>query len=404
MSPDTSNSKAKSDKIINIIFLLALFFASFEIAIRNIILVLLFLFYLSIKLYQRNFNLYSTFLNKYVFAFLGLSLLSLLKAVDMGNAFGTLFSPILRYIIFYFIALELIEINKIKKYINIILAGKLVIIFYGLGIDFFTKNDFFAHRNSRGTFAGFAVIICLNLLITQKNSIFKKMIYIVGIVVGLTALTTYSRGANLGFVIGIILWTLLIILRMQSWKQITATLIILAILFTPLLSSNYMQNRFGKIKNYENSSSITARLEMYRTSLKLIRKNPILGIGIGNFYPRAKDYVKNELQEEVHWNETHQHPHNLYIQIALEQGIISLIIFLIMVFKAYQISYSNYKHYETNSIQFFCSLSFITMLTALLGHSLVDFTIKRSYIGIPLLVFFVLNYKLYEEYKDINQR
>lgn len=390
----TNQKNDKLYRILEVMFFITLIATSGEISLRDIALGLLFIIFLSRKLYNKDFSLVSTEYNKYIYLFFLFSLLSLFKAEDLFQAGRSIVTPVFSYIVFYFMALEIIDEKKIKKYIKYLYIGFILSLFYGLYLDIYTSDRFFLSGNSRGTFAGFIIFITLSLFITNRGKIYHKIIYLLGFSLGLFALFSHSRGAIVGFSIGISLWAILIIFKNFSWKRIITAIIILLIVFSAFYSSDAIVNRFDRVLNYQEDSSITTRFNMWRASYNLIKENPLLGIGAGNFTPTAHRYFE-EVMEEDPWSSRHQHPHNLYFQIPLEQGIISLIIFFILVYKAYYISFKNYLFFKEKSWPYFAAIAQIAMLTSILGHSFFDFPFNRTFNGIPLILLIILNLKYY---------
>lgn len=371
-------------------FLITLVASSGKITLRDIALGLLFIIYLARKIYRRDFRLVRTEYHNYILIFFLLSLLSLFKAEDLNQAVHAIVTPIFSYIVFYFMVLEIIDIKKISRYVGYLYGGNLLFLGYGLYLDHFTSDRFFLGGNSRGTFAGFFVILSLSLLVTGRGKFYHRFMYVAGFLLGLFALFSHSRGAIIGFSAGIILWTLLYLVKEFTWQKLVISIVLLTVIFTAFYSSEAIVSRFDRLISYQDDSTITTRLKMWRTSLHLIRENPLLGIGAGNFNPIALRYVE-EVMEERPWSSYHLHPHNLYLQIPLEQGIISLVIFLILVFKSYYIALKNYLFYPERSWPFFAALAFMAMLTAILGHSFFDFPLNRTFNGIPLILLVVIN-------------
>ena len=70
---------------------------------------------------------------------------------------------------------------------------------------------------------------------------------------------------------------------------------------------------------------MSERPQWWRTSLQLIQKYPLTGIGLGRF---RYEYQHNGPDEQYY---TPYHAHNIYLHIATEQGIPSLFLFLWLV-------------------------------------------------------------------------
>lgn len=65
---------------------------------------------------------------------------------------------------------------------------------------------------------------------------------------------------------------------------------------------------------------------------QMIAEKPIIGFGPGNFYHFYKHYTLNRFSTYVSDNPEKSGIHNYYLMTALEQGIIGLIIFLLLVY------------------------------------------------------------------------
>lgn len=392
----------KNDKlyrILEVMFFITLIAISGEISLRDIAIGLLFIIFMVRKVYRKDFSLVSTEYNKYIYLFFIFSLLSLFKAEDLIQAGHAIVTPIFTYIVFYFMALEIVKEKKIGKYVKYLYLGNIIFLIYGLYIDIYTSDRFFLSGNSRGTFAGFIIFISLSLFITNRGKLYHKFTYVLGFSLGVFALFSHSRGAIVGFSIGIVVWAILMIFKSFSWKRVVITLMILLAIFTVFFSSDAIVNRFDRILRYQDDNSITTRIRMWRTSYNLIKENPVLGIGAGNFTPTAHRYVQEVMSEKA-WSSIHQHPHNLYLQIPLEQGIISLIIFLVLIYKTYYISFMNYLFFQERSWPYFAAITQISMLTAILGHSFFDFPLNRSFNGVPLILLIILNFRYYNRIRD----
>ncbi|RKU18084.1 hypothetical protein C6500_13765 [Candidatus Poribacteria bacterium] len=70
---------------------------------------------------------------------------------------------------------------------------------------------------------------------------------------------------------------------------------------------------------------MSERPQWWRTSLQMIQKHPLTGIGLGRF---RYEYQHSGPEEQYY---TPYHAHNIYLHIATEQGIPSLLLFLWMV-------------------------------------------------------------------------
>ena len=75
------------------------------------------------------------------------------------------------------------------------------------------------------------------------------------------------------------------------------------------------------------------RLYYWTAGLKMIEHHPILGVGFFNFSPL---YAVHDPYKLVHG--TAELPHNIFIQVGTDAGLIGLAIFLILIFRNFQIA------------------------------------------------------------------
>lgn len=81
-----------------------------------------------------------------------------------------------------------------------------------------------------------------------------------------------------------------------------------------------------------DTGSLQARVRFWRESLNMIRANPLLGVGAGNFtfvFLRYADFP----QQPVIQNKLLEHPHNEYVNLAAELGVLGLLTFAWLLFR-----------------------------------------------------------------------
>lgn len=121
-----------------------------------------------------------------------------------------------------------------------------------------------------------------------------------------------------------------------SWKRGLLALVLMSIVFCVLfLNTNTRQAIIGIVPQHIKTrfQTMTAhpvgfmseRPQWWRASLEFIRQYPLTGIGLGRF---RYEYQRNGPPEQY---ETPYHAHNIYLHIAVEHGIPSLLLFLWMV-------------------------------------------------------------------------
>ena len=122
-------------------------------------------------------------------------------------------------------------------------------------------------------------------------------------------------------------------------KKFVTPLIVLTLLPILLLSSPNVRQRVsqgvGEAERYKSTTTATSmgiRIVLWKNTLGLIRAHPLIGYGTGSFRKAYKTTVENEPE----WKQTIMHdPHNQFLKITTEQGILGLIIFVGMILSAF---------------------------------------------------------------------
>lgn len=149
-------------------------------------------------------------------------------------------------------------------------------------------------------------------------------------VMGVCLILTWSRGAWLGLIFGILLFLFM-------WHRRSLWLIFAGIASLPILPSILpasIVSRFTSIGNLSDSST-SYRMYIWRASVEMIEDNALTGIGIGEgawdrMYPMYS-YLGVEAAP---------HSHNLFIQIWLELGIFGILAFVAFIFLLYQAAFT----------------------------------------------------------------
>ncbi len=189
-----------------------------------------------------------------------------------------------------------------------------------------------------------------------------------------------AMGANLALTltraawIGVFVATIYIAIYFQ--RKLLWGLLAL-VLLSPSLMPQTVKDRFETIRQ-RPQGFLSERPQWWKTSAQLIAKHPITGIGLGRF--------RHEYQLHAPAGTHHKpyHAHNIYLHIAVEQGIPSLILFLAILFLIFRQLFALRKRDD-----FWCSGLFIGgsgFLISALVYGLADQILHQR----PLLIFWFL--------------
>ena len=185
------------------------------------------------------------------------------------------------------------------------------------------------HPNFLGMYLSFSIFLLIgtfNLLESAK----QKIIVILSILIDFSALLfTGSRGALFGLMFGLIFMSLGS-LRIRFYRIILVLLTIGIVGFTvfSLLpqgkSSGTLLSRYQKALQFSKEGTLVVRGLLWAKTYKMIKDSYGMGIGIGSFEHEMKEYPIFKALMMVH-------PHNFYMFVMVELGMIGLGIFMILI-------------------------------------------------------------------------
>lgn len=174
------------------------------------------------------------------------------------------------------------------------------------------------NTNGTGAYLTLMLVIALSFLATPLGRWYKRLAA-VAFGLGLVALVlSGSRGAWLGFAIGITLFWLL------AWRRGLLSLkmpIVMFIFAIPILVS-FQDLIIGRISG-EDTSTLETRLSLMKVALNMIRDHWLVGVGANNYAFNMLDYYTPEFS--MTWIKT---VHNKYLLVWAETGILGLIAFI----------------------------------------------------------------------------
>lgn len=140
---------------------------------------------------------------------------------------------------------------------------------------------------------------------------------------------------NLGRSGYVVLFSLLLLLSWQrfDWRGLLAGLMILiflcgSLLFLPANFKERFNRAHSEITQYAHgdlNTSVGLRLEFYHNSFKLFKEHPWIGTGTGSF---TQDYLAIDQNKLF----ATQNPHNEYLNIAVQFGVLGVFVLLGMFF------------------------------------------------------------------------
>ncbi len=176
---------------------------------------------------------------------------------------------------------------------------------------------------------------------TPNNTFHKKLSKTLLIITLIALVLSYSRGAWLAMIIG--LSSIYIFRKNWMGKTIIVTFLIIGILITAL---SYQKNYIAFAPNHDQTIfhenfgehlsatinrkdiSNAERFHRWVAGARMIAEKPIIGFGPNSFYDQYQPFTVSAFKTWVSNNPEHSTVHNYFLLIAIEQGIIGLILFI----------------------------------------------------------------------------
>lgn len=175
-------------------------------------------------------------------------------------------------------------------------------------------------------------------LFNERKPILKIIAGFAAVLSLLTVVFTFSRGAFIAVILALILY---FVFYPPKPLQLIMVMILGIVLFTIIPSTYYdrvltiqdllpTQNGFINIKQ---DAAIQGRASENLTAWAMFVNNPLLGVGLNNFPILYQEYTKSI---GLAPSNQQRRPHDLYLEVAAETGIIGLIAFMAIVVLAYR--------------------------------------------------------------------
>lgn len=286
------------------------------------------------------------------------TLVTCITAQDMVVGTKFLLAKLWYVIPFYFFPFAVIRNNiTYKSILGLIFFPLFAIVIWvlvrhaGHGFSFATSNTVvYPIFRNHVSYASLLVLLLPFLIgsYTIVNSKFWKRLCLLGIPIMIIAIYfSYTRAAQGSILIAAAAY---IMFRLRLAKPAIAIGGILAIVGCIYLVNenkylDYAPNYDSTITHYEFDNLIEAtykledistmeRVHRWVAGGRMIADRPWLGFGPGNFYNTYKDYTLNEFKTYVSHNPEKSGIHNYFLMLAVEQGIIGSLIFILLLIVA----------------------------------------------------------------------
>ena len=314
----------------------------------------------------------------------------------------------IRRFIYCFLAIIIIDCfedkKSLKRIVNFLIFATYIVCIYAViqfidtryfpappakGLDPFIwrwafGNRIFSTFGNPNFFGDFLVVMSpiVLALFFKKKSFHLLLLWAL---ITFSTIFSYSKGAWIGFGVGIIAFAFLFIgfiLNISRRKKVI--LILLMALITVSVVSGGI---FLQLKKRPDSSSF--RVFTWLSCWEMINTHPIIGTGIGTFYLTYPSYRGPQIFfiEGMHNTES-DHPENEYLEVFYDEGIIGLGIFLLLLLMVLTVGFRSLSYFRKNnqniSTLSYLQLGFVSAIVAQLAHDCVCVSLRFVSSGVML--------------------
>jgi len=335
----------------------------------------------------------STSLNRLIYYFLIICLISVASSILWQQALADLFTKILEW----FAILWLIQESfKNKKQLYLLMS---ILIFSGMAtavdaivqFDILGKDIFYGRPVSPdgratasfkapsglGTYMATIIPLCLaSVLIMKKGT--QKVLLLAGTGIMIYALIlTFTRGAWAGAFAGILLFFFTFLIWLKRFEM--AKTFLLAGVFLVLISVfPLLLNTKATLNMIKRSNTASWRLDIWEDSWQMIKDRPVFGHGVNTYMPIFQSYRRDP----------HNYPtyaHNCFVQLAAELGLLGLAAFCWIFIKFFLDGFFQLRTIEREKKDLIViSIGLLSAIAAFLVHSIFDTNLYALQLGILL--------------------
>jgi len=379
-------SRAGIERILWIVLLCFVFSISFSIAASHVFLTASTILYVFWKLrHDRVFPWFGLMLPAiaYSYCILLSSCFSIHPSISLIDA-----KNLALFIILPIVYDTIDDLEDVQVIYGVLIFAGVISAGYGL-FQFFHSDSHVAFNRIKGfmghwmTFSG--LLMVLNVLLLSQllfSPRHPRWFYLAFPVLSLGLLLSLTRNAWIGFLAASFV---LIAMRRVRWVFAIPAVILLVFLASVILFPAFVANRLTSVFN-PNETSNRDRIQMARSGWKIIKDNPLTGVG-----GEMIRYVYPQYREPDSLFRNNQHLHNNVLQLAAENGILALAAWLWLLIKALT-DLIHWKRHSMNHEEKFMIHGTIGVIVAIFVAGMFEYNFGDSEIKMLFLILITIPY------------
>ena len=205
--------------------------------------------------------------------------------------------------------------------------------------------SFFKDEPIVGGYINAFLLIIIGFLFEKKKGL-GKLILLISVILFISIFITGERANSIKACLG--LFGFFIFLREFNLKiKILSISVILISLSILIYKSDYFKLRYvSQIKSSLNNNSLY--MNIYKSGLKVFKNYPLVGVGAKNYRNETCNNPNNRSEEDTKGYLCTTHPHQIYVEFLSEHGLIGALVLFFLFYKLifskiiFVIRYGNY--------------------------------------------------------------
>jgi len=284
------------------------------------------------------------------------------KTISLGIVKGWFVDPLLLF------GMLIGNFNKplhVKKAITaLVLSGvmlSLVAIYQVVSNNFITIDQrasaFFSSANYLSLYL-VPIIVLSSGLIASTSKVRKWWSVSSALLMMVALYFTFSYSGWLGVIVG------MAALMLMFWPVLYTSLGIITAVIVAIVSQ-LNHPKFQQMLDLTGRSSSHARLQIWKTSLLMIKEKYLTGIGLGMFEKRYLEFAERLFDNPFTQNTLHSH--NVFLYFWINTGLIGFLGFVILIIRFFQQVITAFRSQKSILLR-----SVIAAMISLLTHGLLD--------------------------------
>ncbi|MGL5352797.1 MAG: O-antigen ligase family protein, partial [Clostridium sp.] len=181
-------------------------------------------------------------------------------------------------------------------------------------------SSFLENSNNLGAYTILSIFIVIMFMIKSTRKSTKVFFGFISLLLFINIISSQSRNALIGLFIGSLLVAILYDKRF----------IILSVIL-PIILLIIPQSRLRILQIFDPAQNVS-RFKIWESAKMMIHDNPLFGIGYENFQINYPIYVSNNKEALTVWDGFRTlHPHNIFLKMQTELGILGTIAFMFFI-------------------------------------------------------------------------